>query len=212
MFSRLAMLATAGAATMAAIGGAAHAQPALTQTCAFKAGPLDGQTIDFTGVPGVVAVPVGDRCADMQGSSGVAVLQGAGTQEAAPEATPPPEGARQPGQGRYYSSPGYSGPGYTGPGYSNPSPGYSGPGYSDQNYAGPGYYNRPGYYRSPGYYSSPGAPLARGAAWGQRCRFNRGPAAGSTLDYSHTLGAAPLAIGAPCADGASSGFIVGRGM
>jgi hypothetical protein len=174
MISRLAMFAIAGAASVTAIGGAAHSQPALTQTCAFKAGPLDGQTIDFTGVPGVVAVPVGDRCADMQGSSGVAVL---------------PEGmAREPGQGRYYTSPGYGSP-----------PAY---------YGGPGYYSRPGYYGSPGYYRSPGAPTTWGSAFGQRCRFNQGPAAGTTLDYSHTLGAAPLAIGAPCADGASSGFIV----
>ena len=205
MISRLAMLVVTGAASVAAIGGAAQAQPALSQTCAFKAGPLDGQTIDFTGVPGVVAVPIGDRCADMQGSSGVAVPQGSsgavpfgslGRSGAVPQAP-----AREPSQGRYYTSPGYSG-GDTSPGYSG---GYASPGYS----GGPGYYNRPGYYGSPGrYYGSPGAPLAWGSASGQRCRFNQGPAAGSTLDYSHTLGAAPLAIGAPCADGASSGFIV----
>jgi hypothetical protein len=190
MISRLAMLAVAGAASMAAIGGAAQAQPALTQVCAFKAGPLDGQTIDFTGVPGVVAVPVGDRCADMQGSSGVAVLPGTQENQGNQENQENPGISRAPGQGRYYSTPGYSG-GYTTPGYS-----------------GGGYYNRPGYYGSPGYYRSPGAPLAWGAASGQRCRFTQGPAAGSVLDYSHTLGAAPLALGAPCADGASSGFIV----
>jgi hypothetical protein len=163
MTSRLAMLAIAGAASVAAIGGAAHAQPALTQTCAFKAGPLDGQTIDFTGVPGVSAVPVGDRCADMQGSSGVAVPQGT---------------AREQG-GRYYISPG--------------APAYSG---------------GPAYSPNLGYYTGPSAPLALGSASGQRCAFTRGPAAGFTMDYSHTLGAAPLAIGARCADGASSGFIV----
>jgi hypothetical protein len=192
MISRLAMLSIAGAASVAAIGGAAHAQPALTQTCAFKAGPLDGQTIDFTGIPGVVAVPVGDRCADMQGSSGVAVIP-QGAPQAAPQVTPQGT-AREQGQGRFYTSPGGA---YTSPG----APGT------------PGYYSRPGYYGGGGYYTSPGAPLAGaplawGSASGQRCRFTQGPAAGATLDYSHTLGAAPLAIGAPCADGASSGFIV----
>jgi hypothetical protein len=62
----------------------------LTQTCAYNAGPLAGQTIDYSGTPGVSAVRVGNRCADMHGSSGQAVAQ-------------------QPGRaqgGRFYTSPG----------------------------------------------------------------------------------------------------------
>jgi hypothetical protein len=155
MFSRLSMLAVVGVASVTAMGVAAQAQPTLTQTCAFKAGPLDGQTIDFSGIPGAVSVPVGDRCADMQGSSGVAVQEGSGA--------PPQVGA--PGRqtpGRYYLSPGAP-MGAAG----NPAPGFS-----------------------------------------QLCRFNSGPRSGTTFDYSHTLGALPLAIGSPCADGASSGVIV----
>jgi hypothetical protein len=153
MFSRLSMLAIAGAASVTAIGVAAQAQPTLTLTCAYKAGPLGGQTIDYSSVPGAVAVPVGNRCADMQGSSGKAVEEGA---------------ARQGGQGRFFSS--------------------------------------------------PGAPMAWGTqgnlnpGFGQMCRFNSGPRSGTTLDYSHTLGALPLAIGARCADGASSGIVVGSAM
>ena len=153
MFSRLARLAVAGAAAVTALGAAHRPQPAMTQTCAFKAGPLDGQTIDFTDVPGVVAVPVGNRCADMQGSSGVAVPQGT---------------ARAANQGRYYSSPG-----------------------------------------APIPWDMQGNPRA---GFGQTCRFNDGPRSGTSLDYSHTLGAVPLAIGAPCADGPSRGVIVGPGM
>lgn len=62
----------------------------LTQTCAYTLGPLAGQTIDYSGAPGASAVQVGNRCADMHGSSGRAV-------------------APQPGRaqgGRFYTSPG----------------------------------------------------------------------------------------------------------
>jgi len=155
MFSRLSILAVAGVASVTAIAAAAQAQPTMTQTCAFKAGPRDGQVLDFTGVPGAVSVPVGNRCADMQGSSGVAVPEGTGA--AIAQGT-----ARQPGPGRFYSSPGAP--------IAPPAPGYS-----------------------------------------QLCRFNDGPRSGSVLDYSHTLGALPLAVGARCADGASSGVIIGPG-
>jgi hypothetical protein len=156
MFSKLSMLAMAGAASVTAFATGVQAQPTLTQSCAFKAGPLGGKTIDYSSVPGAVAVPVGNRCADMQGSSGVAVAEGNAWQI----------------PGRFYSS--------------------------------------------PGYYSSPGAPMAPpsnlSAGFGQRCRFTSGPASGTTMDYSHTLGALPQAIGARCADGASSGVVVGPGM
>lgn len=152
MFSRLARLVVAGAALVTAIGAAHRPQPALTQTCAFKAGPLKGQTIDYTDVPGVVSAPIGNRCADMQGSNGVAVPQGT---------------ARAASHGRYYSSP-----------------------------DAPIAWDRSGKLR-PGF--------------GQVCQFNDGPQAGTSFDYSHTLAAVPLAIGAPCADGPSRGVIVGPG-
>jgi hypothetical protein len=152
MFNRLAMLAVAGAAAVTALGAAHQPQPRLTATCHYKAGPLRGQTIDYSGVPGVVSVPVGNRCADMQGSRGVAVAEGE---------------ARESSQGRYYSSPG-----------------------------APLAWNRSGELR---------------AGFGQSCRFYSGPRSGTTLDYSHTLGAAPLPIGADCADGANRGLIVGPG-
>jgi hypothetical protein len=152
MFSRLAKLAVVGAASVIALGAAHRPQPALTQTCAFKSGPLKGQTIDYTDVPGVASVPISNRCADMQGSNGVAVPQGT---------------ARVANHGRYYSSPG-----------------------------APLAWDRSGNLR---------------AGFGQICQFTDGPRAGTTLDYSHTLAAVPLAIGAPCADGASRGVIVGPG-
>jgi hypothetical protein len=36
------------------------------------------------------------------------------------------------------------------------------------------------------------------------CRFNNGPRSGQTFDFSHTPGATPAPIGAPCTDGAGS--------
>jgi len=122
----------------------------LTQTCAYNAGPLAGQTIDYTGAPGASAVQIGNRCADMHGSSGVAVAQ-------------------QPGRGqggRFYTSPGA--PNAWGPS-GGPQPGYS-----------------------------------------LFCRFNSGPAAGHTADYSSTLGAQPAAIGSACSDGPNQGVAVAR--
>lgn len=153
MFSRLSILAIAGAASVTAIGAAAQAQPTLTHTCEFRAGPRQGQVIDFSNTPGAVGVPVGNRCADMQGSSGRAIAQWSN---------------RAQSQGRFYTS--------------------------------------------------PGAPSASLNQWGapragfsQTCRFTSGPRSGTSLDYSHTLGAQPLAIGSPCADGASSGTVVSQG-
>jgi hypothetical protein len=148
MFSRLSMLAMAGAVSVTAIDAAAQAQPVLTQTCQFKHGPRAGQTIDFTGAPRVISVPLGNRCADMQGSNGVAVSQ---------------KTARAQGQGRFYGRPGI------------PSTGALAPGLS------------------------------------LTCRFTSGPRAGSTLNYENTLGAQPVPIGAPCADGPNSGLAVAPG-
>ena len=124
-------------------------QPNLTQTCAFRDGPRAGQTIDYAGAPGAVSVPVGNRCADMQGSSGEAVAEGT---------------ARQQGQGRLYMSPG-----------------------------APNAWGPSGNLRS---------------GFTQTCRFNGGPRAGTSLDYSHTLGAQPIAIGAACSDGPNTGIAV----
>lgn len=166
MFSKLSMLAMAGAATVTALAAAAaQAQPDLpqlpsapsvpglsqnnTQTCAFREGPRAGQTVDYAGSPGAASVPIGSRCADMQGSSGEAVKQYT---------------ARQQSQGRYYSSPG-----------------------------------------APNAWSSSGA-LKPGFT--RTCRFGSGPLAGTTKDYSHTLGAQPVAIGAACSDGTSRGVAV----
>lgn len=92
MISRLSMLAVAGAVSVTAIAAAAQAQPVLTQTCEFKHGPRAGQTIDFStvGAARVISVPLGNRCADMQGSNGVAVAQ---------------RGNRAQGPGRFYGLP-----------------------------------------------------------------------------------------------------------
>jgi hypothetical protein len=132
MSSRLSMLAMAGAASLTAFGAAAQtqsnfppdqaqpipSQPNLTQTCAFRDGPRAGQTINYEGaVPGAVSVPVGNRCADMQGSSGVAIPQGAT--------------GRRFGQSRFYMSPGapsaWSSPGAVRPGFSQTCRFTSGP-------------------------------------------------------------------------------------
>lgn len=172
MFSKLSTLAIAAAASAAAFG-VAHAQgqsnqaqpnqarpnqgmanqggPNLTQVCAFKSGPRAGQTVDFTGTPGSAAVPVGNRCADMQGSSGVTIAQNS---------------ARQQGPGRFYTSPG-----------------------------------------APNAWS--GGALRRG--FSLTCRFSSGPRAGTTLNYAHTLGAQPVAVGSPCSDGSSRGVAVASG-
>lgn len=136
---------------MANQGMANQGGPNLTQVCAFKSGPRAGQTVDFTGTPGSAAVPVGDRCADMQGSSGVTIAQSS---------------ARQQSPGRFYTSPG-----------------------------------------APNAWS--GGVLRRG--FSLTCRFNSGPRAGTTLNYAHTLGAQPVAIGSPCSDGASRGVAVAAG-
>lgn len=166
MPSRFSMLALAGAASVVAIDAAAQAQPSLpdlpgvshprlgqnqTQTCEFRGGPRAGQTISYAGAPGAPVVQVGSRCADMQGSSGVAVAQGA---------------ERQQSPGRFYSSPG-----------------------------------------APRAWDSSGN-LRQGFT--QTCRFNSGPLGGTTADFSHTLGAQPVAIGAACADGSSQGVAVGQ--
>jgi hypothetical protein len=105
MPSRLSMLTLAGAASAAAVA-AVEAQPSVpdlpgvshprmgqnqTQTCEFRGGARAGQTVSYAGSPGAPVVQVGSRCADMQGSSGVAVAQGA---------------ERQQSPGRFYSSPG----------------------------------------------------------------------------------------------------------
>jgi hypothetical protein len=91
MFSKLTALALTGAASLTAFGASAQAQqPNLTQTCAYRDGPLAGQTIDYSGAPGSSAVRVGNRCADMQGSSGWAIAQRPGRAQG----------------GRFYMSPG----------------------------------------------------------------------------------------------------------
>ena len=61
-----------------------------TSTCHFTSGSRSGSTVDFSATPGVAAVPVGSRCADMTGSSGVAVSQ---------------QSSRAPGMGRFYRTP-----------------------------------------------------------------------------------------------------------
>lgn len=61
-----------------------------TSTCRFTSGSRSGSTVDFSATPGVAAVPVGSRCGDMTGSTGVAVARQAG---------------RSAGQGRFYRTP-----------------------------------------------------------------------------------------------------------
>lgn len=149
MFSKLTALALAGAASLTAFGAAAQAQPSnLTQTCAFKDGPQAGKTVDFSGATNAPAVPVGNRCADMHGSSGWAVAQQPGREQG----------------GRFYASPGAPSP--------PESAGALQPGYS------------------------------------LYCKFDSGPAAGHTADYSSTLGAKPVAIGSACSDGPNRGVAV----
>ena len=45
----------------------------------------------------------------------------------------------------------------------------------------------------------------------QTCAFNQGPRAGTTVDFSKTLGAQPVMIGAACMDAGSKGFAVAPG-
>ena len=67
------------------------------------------------------------------------------------------------------------------------------------------------------FYASPGAPSPTGPSgalqpgYSLYCRFNSGPAAGHTSDYSSTLGARPVAIGSACSDGPNSGVAVAPG-
>jgi hypothetical protein len=61
-----------------------------TSTCRFTSGSRKGSIVDFSGTPGVAAVPVGSRCQDMTGSTGVAVSA---------------ESGRTPGAGRFYRTP-----------------------------------------------------------------------------------------------------------
>jgi hypothetical protein len=74
------------------------------------------------------------------------------------------------------------------------------------------------YYSYRGFYRSPGAPIARdqsgnvSAGFSLTCRLNSGRRAGSTVDFSNTLGAQPVAIGAPCADDSGWGVAVASGM
>lgn len=170
MFSKLSMLAMAGAASVTALGAAAQAQqnppgpgvipPGQSQTCAFNSGPRAGQIIDYSAAPGSGSVPIGSPCADMHGSTGQAVAQ--------------PSGPPREGQARQYS------------------------------------------YR--GYYRSEGAPNAWDSSgnlsqgFSLTCRLTSGPRAGATVDFSHTLGAQPVAIGAPCAADSSWGVAVNPGM
>jgi len=76
---------------------------------------------------------------------------------------------------------------------------------------------QPGRQQGGRFYTSPGAPNAWGPSGGLQpgfsliCRFNRGPAAGHSADYSSTLGARPSAIGSPCSDGPNSGVVVAPG-
>jgi hypothetical protein len=76
---------------------------------------------------------------------------------------------------------------------------------------------QPGREQGGRFYTSPGAPSAWGSSGGLRsgyslfCRFNSGPAAGHSADYSSTLGAQPVAIGSACSDGPNSGVAVGAG-
>jgi hypothetical protein len=67
------------------------------------------------------------------------------------------------------------------------------------------------------FYASPGAPNAWSSSGGLRrgftrtCSFTSGPRAGTTVDYSYTLGAQPVSIGSACSDGASRGSAVAAG-
>ena len=71
----------------------------------------------------------------------------------------------------------------------------------------------PGFQLNPHFFQFfKGRHIGVNPGFGQACRFNSGPRSGTTLDYSHTLGSLPLAIGARCADGASSGIVVGSAM
>jgi hypothetical protein len=65
-------------------------QASTTSTCQFNSGSRNGSTVDFSATPGVAPVPIGSRCGDMTGSTGVAVHQGTN---------------RMPGQGRFYRTP-----------------------------------------------------------------------------------------------------------
>ena len=152
MLRKILPLAMAGAASLTAFGASAQMQSSLSQTCKFDSGPRAGQTVSYAGSRGAASVPIGSRCADMQGSSGSAVAH---------------ETARAQSQGRYYIGRG-----------------------------------------APNAWGSSGK-LKQG--YTQTCSFKSGPAAGTAKDFSGTLGAVPVTIGAPCSDGANRGVAVAPG-
>lgn len=122
--------------------------PGFTLTCRFITGPRGGQTVDFSGTTGATPTRIGSGCADMVGSSGVAVAP------LPPQPVTPPV---QQAPGRYY------------------------------------------YQQPPQAYQQQAQPTLT-----YTCRFTSGPRAGSSFDYSGTLGAAPMAVGSPCSDGLAS--------
>ena len=76
---------------------------------------------------------------------------------------------------------------------------------------------QPGREQGGRFYTSPGAPNAWGSSGALKpgyslfCRFDSGPAAGHTADYSSTLGAQPVAVGSACSDGPNKGVAVAHG-
>ena len=124
-----------------------------TSTCKFNSGPRAGSSVDFSATPGVAAVPVGSPCADMTGSTGVAVT---------------PQTGRTPGQGRFYRTP-----------------------------------------EAPVGMDRSGQPTT---GYTLTCRFTSGPNAGSTHDFTGTLGATPVRIGSRCSDGTNKGVGVAAGQ
>ncbi len=145
MFSRILALAIAAAVSFTAFAAAGQ-NLNLTQTCAYQDGPRAGQTVDYAGAPGAATAQVGDRCADMHDSRGVAIA--------------PLSGRAQ--TNRFYASPG-----------------------------------APSDWKADGQLK-PGLTLT--------CFYTKGPLAGNAADFSGVLGAQPVPIGWPCADGASEGF------
>jgi hypothetical protein len=89
MFTKLLPLAIVAGASLTGFGASAQ-DPNLSQTCRYKDGARAGQVVDYSSAPGAPSVQVGSRCADMQGSSGSAIAQGAEPQR----------------PGRFFTSPG----------------------------------------------------------------------------------------------------------
>ena len=164
--------------------------------CKFHVGPRAGSTIDFTGVRGARAGPLGAPCQDGLGSSGILVAS----------MSAPNQGSVRPGFNgnssttcRFVFGP-RAGQIINFEGVPGARPGQVGTPCND-GLGSTGEIVPP---------STPGAKRFGATDSGQAprmsftCRFTHGPRAGHTINFEGVAGARPAPIGTPCQDGAGS--------